>query len=137
MLPANYNFSLARGKTFSRKFVQKAGTPAVAVDLTGWKVRAEFRELDGQYGNTASSSLLLALPDVDGNGLTLSDAVNGEISLYLSAANTLLLDEENEPTQIAYEIELYNDDDPDDVQVQGFLTGVITVVAETARAASP
>lgn len=136
-LPARYNFSLARGKTFSIKFVRKAGDPAEPVDLTGWKVRAEFREIDGQYGTSGVSTLLLALPDEDGNGLTLSDAVNGEISLYLSAANTLLLDEENEPTQIAYEIELYNDDDPDDVQVQGFLTGVITVVAETARAASP
>lgn len=135
MLPANYNFSLARGKTFSRKFVQKAGDPAEPVDLTGWKVRAEFRELDGQFGNSTSSSLLLAL--ADGAGIEITNPTGGEITLDISAERSLSLNEENEPVQIAYEIELYNDDDPDDIQVQGFLAGLINVVAETARTESP
>lgn len=133
LLPANYNFSLARGKTFSLKFVQKDGA-GVPADLSGLKARAEFRELDGQYGTTGVSTLLLAL--ADGDGIAVTDALAGEVTLDVSAARTLLLNEANEPGGVAYEIELYDDTGSEPI-VHGFLMGAVNVIPETSRSAMP
>lgn len=127
-LPGSHSFELARGKDFTRRFRKlSAGVP---VNLTGWKVRCQFRTLDGQYGLTAESSLLLAL--ADGAGVAITDAVNGRVQLTLTPAQTAILCPDNVKTKVAYEIELYDDSTPPE-RVDGLVAGKVTVLPETAR----
>jgi hypothetical protein len=126
---ANYNFRVQRGSDFSRSFQKKAG--GVPVDMTGLKVRAQFRTSDGRNGTTTASSLLVDL--VDGDGVEITSAVNGQVTLTLSNARTTLLNPNNEDDiEVVYGIELYDDSVSPEV-VTPFLQGTVSVQPEVVR----
>lgn len=128
MIAGHYNFYVQRGADFSRLF--RKLVDGVAVNLTGLKVRAQFRSLAGVTGTTTTSTLLLEL--TDGNGIAITSAVAGEITLTLTNAQTLVLCPTNVKTRLAYGIELYYDGASPEV-VTPFLQGTVTVVPETVR----
>ena len=133
-LAGNYNFRVQRGADFSRVFVKNTsddgGTTLTPVDLTGLKVRAQFRDPDGATGTTTDTTLLLELEDSD--GIEITDAAAGEITLTITNAQTETLCPDNIKTVVAYGIELYNDGGSPEV-VTAFLQGKVTVLPETVR----
>lgn len=132
-LAGTYNFRLQRGADFSRVFVKNTeaddGT-LTPVDLTGLKVRAQFRDPEYATGTTTSTTLLLELEDSD--GIEITDAAGGEITLTLTNAQTALLCPNNIKTVVAYGIEIYDDGVSPEV-VTPFLQGKVTVLPETVR----
>lgn len=129
-LAGKYNFKIQRGGDFSRPFV-RTNSAGVPTNLTGLKVRAQFRELDGETGTSTSETLVLEL--TDGNGISITDAVNGEITLELTNAQSRLLNPDNLPDiQVAYGIEIYDDSASPEV-VTPFLQGKVTIKPETVR----
>ena len=128
--PGAYNFRVPRGKTFTLSFRKLAGSPAVAVDLTGWKARGQIRTEAGQFGNTTTTTLLLDM--TDGAELEITDPDGGLIVLNLSVAQTIAICPANVRTTLSYEIELYNDNVSPET-VEGLVAGKITVTPETAR----
>jgi hypothetical protein len=76
-----YGHSFKVGSTWTFHFTRKAGTPAVAVDITGLTSRVMFREggVDGTVVLTIENT------DITNGGAT------GELSFTLTATQTALL----------------------------------------------
>lgn len=129
-LAGRYSFAIQRGADFARAFRKSIKDSGDPVDLTGLKVRAQIRQYDNEYGTTTTSSLLLDLPN--GAGVAITDAVNGEITLTLTAAQAIALCPANQKTKVSYGIEIY-DDGTDPETVQPFLQGHITILPEVVR----
>lgn len=129
-MPGNYTFAIPRGKTFNLSFRKLAGTPATAIDLTGWKVRGQIRTLPGQFGTSTTATLVLAL--IEGTHLEIADPTDGLVTLTLTSEDTESLAPGNVKIRLAYEIELYNDSDSPET-VDGLVAGKINVMPETAR----
>jgi len=129
-LPGNYSFTIARGKDFTIAFRKTDSATGDPFDLTGWKVRCQIRTLAGQFGTTTTTTLVLAL--ADGAGVEIDDPTDGHITLNLTSAQTTTLNPSNTKLKLAYEIELYNDNDSPET-VEGLVAGKITVTPETAR----
>ena len=128
-----YDFTIQRGADFSRVFVKNTQDDEgvlTPVDLTGLKVRAQFRTTAGATGLTTSETLLVELEDSD--GIEITDAAAGEITLTLTNAQVALLCPDNVKTRAAYGIELYDDGVSPEV-VTPFLQGKVTILAETVR----
>lgn len=128
MLAGIYHFQLQRGADFTRLFRKR--DDAGPVNLTGLKVRCQFRSLAGETGTTTSTTLVLELPNAD--GVEITDATAGEITLALTTAETLTLCPANVKTTLAYGIELY-DDAVSPNAVIPLLQGKVTVLPETVR----
>lgn len=132
-LYGTYNFAVQRGAAFSRTFRRNTKNPDTGVltpvDLTGYKARAQIRTLDGRYGTTTTTTLLVDL--TDGSGIAVSNAANGEVTITLTEANLETMCPTNERTVLAYGIELY--DDVTSLPTLPLLQGKITVLPETPR----
>lgn len=126
--PGKHSFSLQRGSSASRIFRAKQ-TDGTLVDLTGWSVRMQIRSSDGATGTSTTTTLILDL--TNGNGIAITDAVNGEITLTLTPANTTTLAPENVRTRLSYGVELYRSAPTADVLP--LLQGTITVLPEVVR----
>lgn len=129
-LAGHYSFSVQRGADFARVFRRKYQASGEPAPLPGYKVRAQFRTLDGATGTSTTATLLLELQD--GAGIEVTDEDEAEITLELSAAQTLLLAPGNVKTKVAYGIELYDDSVTPEL-VQPFLQGRVTILPETVR----
>jgi hypothetical protein len=127
---ATYHFRLQRGIDFSRSFKKKVQATDVPVDLTGLKARAQFRTVAGAEGTSTVETLLLDL--LDGAGVSVSDPINGTVTLSLSNAQTTLLCPTNKRTQVSYGIELYDDSGPTELSYP-FLQGKVTLLPESVR----
>lgn len=128
-----YDFSIQNGADLSRVFVKNTQDDEgvlTPVDLTGLKVRAQFRTPEGATGLTTSETLLVELEDSD--GIEITDAANGEITLTLTNAQVALLCPDNVKTRVAYGIELYDDGASPEV-VTPFLQGKVTILPESVR----
>lgn len=125
---ATYNFSVQTGADFTRVFAKTAN--GVAVNMTGLKVRAQFRALAGATGTTTSTTLLLSLANAA--GIAITNAAGGEITLTLTNAQTATLNPRNIRMQVAYGIEIYYDAVSPNV-VTPFLQGTVTLYPEVVR----
>ena len=79
-MAALVKLKIDQGATFRQRVTWQTGTPAVAVNLTGYTARMQIRD---QAGATA---LYIELNTTNG-GIVLG-GVTGTIDLYISAANT-------------------------------------------------
>lgn len=127
-LPGKYNFRIQRGADFARVFVKQAAD--VAVDLTGLKVRAQFREDGAEVGVTTTTTLVLELED--SAGIEITDPAEGEITLVLTNAQTAAMCPKNIITYLVYGIELYDDSVSPEL-VTPFLQGRVTINPEVVR----
>lgn len=80
---ANVRLTILQGSTFSQQFVWKTGSPANAVDLTGYTAAAQAR------ATYTSSTALFTLTTANG-GITLGGAA-GTITLAMSSEATAAL----------------------------------------------
>lgn len=78
--PAKLKLTIYQGATFRKRLTWKAGTPAVAVDLTGCTARMQVRE------EIDSEDALVSLTTANG-GIALGGAA-GTIDLYISDEDT-------------------------------------------------
>lgn len=129
-LAGHYSFSMQRGADFSRIFRRKYKATGEPAPLPGYKVRAQFRTVEGAIGTSTSQTLLLELEDGSGIGFTNVD--EAEVTLTLTAAQTQALAPGNTKTKVAYGIEFY-DDSVTPERVEPFLQGRVTIVPETVR----
>lgn len=127
-LPGKYNFRIQRGADFSLVFQKTADD--VAVNLTGLKVRAQFRSTSGEDGLSTADTLVLEL--TDGDGIEITTPLTGYITLSLTNADTVTLCPNNRRLDLVYGIELYDDSVSPEV-VTPFLQGRVTVLPEVVR----
>lgn len=80
MTPGNLDFTIYQGATFRPK-VRLRDSQQNPIDLTGATVRMHVKM------SYTSSAIFLALTEENGRAL-VTDPVNGEISLYVSAEDT-------------------------------------------------
>jgi hypothetical protein len=79
-MAATVNLVLDQGSTWSQPIAWKTGTPAVAVDLTGYSARAQVRS------SASSATTLLSLTDSNG-GIAITTST-GTMTLSATAAQT-------------------------------------------------
>jgi DUF4097 and DUF4098 domain-containing protein YvlB len=82
MTPGKLNLTIYQGSTWRR--VIRLATVAGAVDLSGATARMHVR------ATVATTTTLLELTESNGRAL-ITDAANGEITLLISATDTVLL----------------------------------------------
>lgn len=82
MEPAKRKLKLQQGKTLRKPYQWKAG--GVPVDLTGWKARLQIRP------EVRSEQVLADLTTE--NGGIIIDPLQGKFTLFMSDADTALLD---------------------------------------------
>lgn len=129
-LPGSYSFAIQRGATFTRRLYRKYEETGLPTDLTGYKARMQVRTLAGKTGTSTTATLLLEL--TDGEGIAVTDAENGEVTVALTSAQTLALGADNDKAKLAYGIELYDDSESPEVVIP-LLQGSISVRPETVR----
>jgi len=116
-MAATVSLTIDQGGTFSRNITWKAGTPKVAVDLSGYTAALHVRS------SASSSSLLLSLTSSNG-GITISPS-QGKFTLNASAAQTKKL----APGRYAYELKATSSGG----QVTPLMKGAFTVIAEVTK----
>lgn len=116
-----HNFRIEQGTTWSRTLRLSQGTPAVALDLTGYTARSSIRK---------AAHSTVALADITCN---IADPTVGTLELSLTAVQTAALPADggswDEPSRYAYDVEIV---DPDG-KVTRLLNGAILVSPEVTR----
>ena len=115
--PASQNFCIAQGSTWSQTLIWKTGTPAVAVNITGYTARMQAR------ARVTDAAPVISLTTENG-GIALGGSA-GTITLTLSAAATALLN----AGRYVYDLELISGSGI----VRRLIEGTITVSAEVTR----
>jgi len=119
-----------KGSYFSEVFVWKAGTPPVAVDISGYHFEAMFRD---SYGATDIIKTL-----TDGDGLILTEA-EGKVEMVLQTTDTDLfnvtLTASKSASDIPYKDFPFDIDaiPPDNAKRFQFVKGVLRVYGEVTR----
>lgn len=129
-LPGSYSFAIQRGASFTRRFTRKYEATGLPTDLTGYKARMQVRTVAGKTGTSTADTLVLEL--TDGDGIAVTDAAAGEVTLTLTSAQTLALGAGNVKAKLAYGIELYKDSVSPE-EVLPLLQGSIAIRPETVR----
>jgi len=126
MSAGTYDFKIEQGATFSRLFqffdvyISEDDPDNEPSNLIGWSARMQVRT------KAQSTTPLLSL--TVGNGLTITDAINGKIVLDLTSEQTAALNF----SCAYYDLELFVDDsDPEIVRRE--LEGQITLSREVTR----
>lgn len=114
--PGRYDMTIFQGASFDRILTWRVGTPAVAVNLTGYTARMQLRS------TPSATSAPLELTTANGR-IALGGAA-GTITLTLTAAQTAGIP----AGQYAYDLELVNGSD-----VTRLVEGFVTVDAEVTR----
>ena len=121
MSAAQHDLVIEQGATWSQAVIWKTGSPATAVNLTGYTARMQLRS------NITSSTIALSL--TTGNSriaLTAgSGAGAGTITLSITATDTAAL----AAGRYVYDLELVSSGG----QVTRLMEGVVTVSAEVTR----
>jgi len=116
-----HHFRIEQGTTWSRTLRLRQGTPAVAMDLTGYTVRSSIRKAAHSTASMADFTC------------TLTDPADGTFTLSLTAAQTSALPTEggswDEPSRYAYDVEIVAPDG----NVTRVLNGSIYVSPEVTR----
>jgi hypothetical protein len=108
--PATHTLQVVRGATWEDLFTYK-DPDGVAINLTGYSARMQVRTVAGRYGTTTAATLVMELTTANGR-LAIPDqsvlADRGKISILVTAADTALLNAQNEKkVQLVYSLELY------------------------------
>lgn len=115
--PGRYDFTIYQGANFDTTLTWKTGTPATAVNLSGYTGRMQVRE------SVASTAVALELTTSNGR-MTLGGAA-GTIALAITAADTTTLT----PGFYVFDVELVSGGGV----VTRLLEGRVTVSAEVTR----
>ena len=84
MKPASLNLTIYQGSTFVKPFQWKTGTPAAAVDITGYTARMHIRK------KLKDTDYTLELT-TDNERIVITDMLNGKFEIRLTAAETATL----------------------------------------------
>lgn len=114
--PGRYDFTIFQGASFDTTITWKTGTPATAVNLTGYTARLQVRS------SVDAATTALELTTSNG-GITLGGAA-GTVALAVTAAATATLS----PGYYVYDLELVNG-----ATVTRLIEGRVTVSAEVTR----
>jgi hypothetical protein len=110
--PASYAMPVVRGSTWEDEFTydDDAGAP---VDLTGYEARMQVRTLDGEFGTTTTTTLLLELLTTGADpGLIIDTPAGGTVPNRIRiavdpAAHAVLNPDNAKKMKYAYWVELY------------------------------
>lgn len=133
--PASYPLTCVRGSTFEDEF-NYTDADGVAIDLTGYEARMQIRTLDGMFGETAAETLIAEYATTDvAPYLTFDTAANGRLVLRVPAADTVVLNPDNErKLKLSYGIEVYVPAlNPEPEYVIPLVQGSLTVRGEVVR----
>lgn len=129
--------SIRRGNTWTAAFQLLADDNVTPIDLTGYEVRMQVRTLEGMYGIQDPDDTLVASYSTVGSApaLVWDTASVGRVVLTVSAADTAVLNPDNEPkVQYAYGVEAYRPAAGADPEVVIQLaTGKLSVKGEVVR----
>jgi len=117
MAAAQYDLLVEQGSTYSQSVQWKTGSPAAAVNLTGYTARMQLRS-----SVTASTAALSLTTE---NGRISITANTGTVTLSISATDTAALT----AGRYVYDLELVSSGG----QVTRLMEGVVTVSAEVTR----
>lgn len=76
---ANQRNALEQGSRFNKKLTLKESTTGPVIDITGWTWEMQVKK---KVGGTAILTL------TDGDGITVTDATNGELEIDIPSADT-------------------------------------------------
>lgn len=124
-----HNMVVTRGSTWTDTFYYLDEDTGAPILLTGYKARMQIRTFAGRQGISTTETLVMELDDAQ--GLTVT-AVEGKVSLLVSAIDTVLLSPANKRARLAYSIELYADGVSPEIVIP-FITGRIRVLPEITR----
>lgn len=110
MTPGKLNLTIYQGSTFKRILRLKDSNDA-AIDLSGATARMHVR------ATLADTATLLELNETNGRAV-VSDAVNGEVTLFVTATVTAALDF----SKAVYDLEIQYSDGTVDRVLQGGVT---------------
>lgn len=113
-----YNFTLRQGGTFVRDITYQTGSPAVAVDITGYTARMQLR------ASLTATATLIELT-TENSRIVLTDPTNGIFQLTIAAVDTAALDF----VTAVYDLELIAPGGA----VTPLLEGVVTLSKEVTR----
>lgn len=121
MAAAQHDLVIEQGASYSQAVQWKVGSPATAVNLTGYTARMQLRS------NVTASTTALSLTTENGRiALTTgSGAGAGTITLSISATDTAALT----AGRYVYDLELVSSGG----QVTRLMEGIVTVSAEVTR----
>jgi hypothetical protein len=115
-----YNFSLNQGSTFRKVFTKQQPDGATPVDLTGYSARMHLRQ------DVKAPGVELELTTSNG-GITINPVL-GRVEIYITALQSADL----AARDFVYDIELYYDDDGEEI-VERLVEGKVTVRPEVTR----
>jgi len=118
MSAAKLKLSVEQGATFTKVLTWKAGTPAVAVDLTGCTARMQIRP-------TIASATVHAELTTENGGITLGGAA-GTVTILITATATAAFTW----TEAVYDLEIVL---ADAVTVHRLVYGSVVVSPEVTR----
>lgn len=117
MSAANYDLVIEQGASWSQSVQWKTGSPATAVNLTGFSARLQLRS------SVSASTAALSLTTE--NGRIALTANTGTITLSISATDTAAMT----AGRYVYDLELVSSGG----QVTRLMEGIVTVSAEVTR----
>lgn len=119
MQPAHLDLEVFKGSTFSKLIQWKTGTPAVPVDLTGYKARMQVRR-------SVNDSTVLDSLTTENSRLAIYAPTEGRISINIAAD----ISSAYSFTSGVYDLELIA---PDDITVYRILEGCFSANPEVTR----
>ena len=133
--PANGPLKAVRGATWEETFTWLS-PEELPVDLTGYEARMHVRTLDGQYGLSTATTLLMELDTDPGNGrLTIDLPETGVVALRVAAEDMVDLNPLNLRKIVhCYSVELFQPASGGNPEyVVPLIQGKVTVYGETTR----
>lgn len=129
---ANVNITIYESGTYSKVFQWKTGTPATAVDITGYTAKMDIRTTVPARNEILDITSTTDPWVADGEtGIYLTDPVNGEFKLYINDADTTgLCDPAHLDISGVYDIFLYSDEGEAVLKVYGTCTIVAAVTRD-------
>ena len=131
--PASAGLTAVRGSTWEDTFTYK-DPDGLPVDLTGYEARMHVRTLDGQYGLSTDTTLVMELSTENGR-LEIDMPDTGVVALRVEAEDTVVLNPTNEKKdKLAYSLELFKPAAGGSPEyVIPLVQGKVTVLGETTR----
>jgi hypothetical protein len=129
MTCATANLTIRCGATWRVPFTYRDASTGAVIDLSGLKARGQIRAVnaDGSQG-----AVVMSLASTGGAPRLLIEAAQGTVTLYVTSADTPLLDPSNKGRELIYGIELYDDSvAPEDVT--DFVAGRVLVLPEIVQ----